>query len=68
MKKPEKAFVADLKQSIDDGYMPIKALNQFSHDWRIKARVTKKGDIRTWNNARGTGKLLNIDLVDKDGM
>lgn len=50
-----------------DQYMPIKALNQFSTDWVIKARVVKKGDIRNWKNARGEGKLINIDLVDREG-
>lgn len=48
-------------------YMPVKALNQFSTDWRIKVRVTKKSDMRKWNNARGTGELFNVDLVDVDG-
>jgi len=33
-------------------------------EWKIKARVTKKGDMRTWNNARGSGKLFNIELLD----
>ena len=50
-----------------DEHMPIKTLNMYSSDWRIKARVTKLGDIRTWNNARGSGKLLNIDLMDREG-
>jgi len=47
--------------------MPVKALNQFSSDWRIKVRVTKKYDIKKWNNARGTGELFTVDLVDADG-
>lgn len=36
-----------------DQYMPVKALNQFSTDWTIKVRVTKKGDERQWRNDRG---------------
>ena len=36
-------------------YMPIKALNQYSQDWSIKAKITKLGDIRTWKNPRGKG-------------
>ena len=47
--------------------MPIKALNQFSNDWVIKARVVKKGEIRNWKNAKGEGKLFNIDLIDREG-
>jgi replication factor A1 len=50
-----------------DMYTPVKVLNQFSTDWRIKVRVTKKYDIKKWNNARGTGELFTVDLVDADG-
>jgi len=46
---------------------PIKGLNPYQNKWTIKARVTKKGDIRTWSNARGEGKLFSADLIDKDG-
>ena len=48
-------------------YTPIKALTTLSNDWIIKARVTKKYDRRTWNNARGKGYLMNIDLIDAFG-
>lgn len=50
-----------------ENYMPIKALNQFSTDWVIKARVVKKGEVRTWKNARGEGQLVSMDLVDREG-
>ena len=30
-----------------NNYMPIKALNTFSRDWIIKARVANKGEKRT---------------------
>lgn len=49
----------------NDAFMPIKALNQFSSDWVIKARVLKKTDLRQWKNARGEGWLFNMDLVDR---
>jgi len=29
--------------------------------------VTKKYDIKKWNNARGNGELFTVDLVDADG-
>ena len=48
-------------------YMPIKALNQFLKEWVIKARVVKKAPIRDWKNQKSSGKLLNFDLVDKEG-
>ena len=48
-----------------DAYMPVKALNQFSSDWIIKIRVVKKSEVRSWANERGSGKLVNFDLIDR---
>lgn len=46
----------------------LGSLNVFSGtDWIVRARVTKKGPIRTWNNARGEGKLFGVDLFGADG-
>ena len=27
----------------------------------------KKGELRTWKNARGEGTIMSIDLVDREG-
>ena len=50
-----------------DQYMPIKALNQFSQDWRFKARVVQKPAMREYKNDRGGGKIMNLDLIDREG-
>ena len=47
-------------------YTPIKCLNLYTQDWKIKARVVKKSDLRNWKNAKGEGTILNIDLMDSD--
>ena len=66
-------FTQEASQTIENSdfhkYTPIKALttNLGANDWKIKARITKKYDLRTWKNARGTGTLLNIDLIDGYG-
>lgn len=57
----------DWRKSDADLFMPVKVLNQFSSDWRIKVRVTKKYDVKRWNNARGNGELFNVDMVDQEG-
>ena len=49
----------------ENDYVPVNCLNTFMRDWAIKVKVTKKYDIRTWNNARGSVTLLNVDLMDK---
>jgi replication factor A1 len=46
---------------------PISALNPYNNRWTIKARVTKKSDIKRWSNARGEGTLFSVDLLDEEG-
>jgi replication factor A1 len=53
--------------SIQEIYTPIRVLNQFSTDWRIKARVTKKEEPRQWRNNKGEGTLMGCELIDKEG-
>lgn len=47
--------------------IPITALNPYQGRWAIKARVTAKGELRRYNNARGDGKVFSFDLLDSDG-
>jgi len=48
-------------------YTPIDSITPYQNKWQIKARVTSKSDIRTWNNAKGSGKLFSLDLMDESG-
>jgi len=44
---------------------PISSLSPFiGTRWSIKARVIDKSTIRTWNNARGSGQLFSMTLID----
>lgn len=47
--------------------MPINNLNPYQNMWTIRARVTSKSNLRTFTNARGTGKVFSIDLLDSSG-
>ena len=42
-------------------------LKLWQNKWTIKARVTSKGDVRTWNKSTGSGKLFSMDLMDESG-
>jgi len=47
--------------------LPVIALNTFNQNWKIKVKLTKKYPVRNYQNQKGSGKILNIDLVDKEG-
>ncbi|KRX86273.1 Replication protein A 70 kDa DNA-binding subunit [Trichinella pseudospiralis] len=46
---------------------PIISLSPYQSKWCIRARVTRKTDIRNWSNKRGDGKLFSVDLMDESG-
>ncbi|XP_039971109.1 replication protein A 70 kDa DNA-binding subunit [Bactrocera neohumeralis] len=57
-----------LNQSLTAGLThPISSLSPYQNKWVIKARVTAKGPMRTWSNAKGEGKLFSMDLMDESG-
>ncbi|AET40553.1 replication factor A subunit protein RFA1 Ecym_6168 [Eremothecium cymbalariae DBVPG len=45
----------------------IEQLSPYQNMWTIKARVSFKGDIKTWHNQRGEGKLFNVNFLDTSG-
>ena len=45
---------------------PIVSLNPYQGNWTIKVRVTNKGPMRTYSNARGEGCVFNVELTDED--
>ncbi|KAG0477209.1 hypothetical protein HPP92_013612 [Vanilla planifolia] len=46
---------------------PVCSLNPYQGNWTIKVRVTNKGNLRTYKNARGEGQVFNVELTDEDG-
>ncbi|KAL0812860.1 LOW QUALITY PROTEIN: hypothetical protein Bca101_069303 [Brassica carinata] len=42
-------------------------LNPYQGSWTIKVRVTNKGVLRTYKNARGDGCVFNVELTDEEG-
>ncbi|RZC59909.1 hypothetical protein C5167_007208 [Papaver somniferum] len=46
---------------------PLVSLNPYQGNWTIKVRLTSKGNMRTYKNARGEGCVFNVELTDQDG-
>ncbi|TGZ83991.1 replication factor-a protein [Ascodesmis nigricans] len=46
---------------------PIDAISPYQNRWTIKARVTHKSDIKTWNKASSSGKLFTVNFLDESG-
>jgi replication factor A1 len=44
--------------------IPISNLNPYQGRWSIKARVASKGELRTYINSKGEGKVFSFDLID----
>lgn len=45
----------------------IKDLNPYQNKFKIKARVVKKSDIRSWSNSGGRGQVFDVTLKDSSG-
>ncbi|KAH7284321.1 hypothetical protein KP509_34G049100 [Ceratopteris richardii] len=68
--QPVTVFPNRLPISADEiasGIVPIASLNPYRGRWTVKARVTSKGEIRRFNNAKGEGKVFSFDLLDAEG-
>ena len=53
--------------AIPTSFHPIASLHPYHTRWTIKARVTAKGERRTWQNDKGNGSLFSVDLLDAHG-
>ena len=50
------------------GSIPLsKLFPTIKGNWRIKVRITKRSEVRTWHNSRGEGQLQNLEFIDKEG-
>lgn len=67
---PFRAKISSIRTSSNSRRVqPIGALNPYANSWTIKARVTSKDDVRTFNQASRSGEpgqLLNIELMDEE--
>ncbi|KAJ2757237.1 Replication factor A protein 1 [Coemansia pectinata] len=46
---------------------PISDLNPYHNKWTIRARVTQKTSIKSWNKPTSQGRLFSVNLLDDSG-
>lgn len=51
----------------DSNLMTIAMLNPIcSPEWKLKARILKKNEIKQYKNAKGEGSFFTIEIMDKN--
>ena len=64
---PQSTPAQNSKFSSDSGIHMIKDLNPYQNRWTIKVRVLSKGEIKSWSNAKGEGRLFSCVFGDESG-
>jgi len=50
-----------------DAFFPISELSAYQAKWKIRARITNKAPLRTFNRGNNQGKVFSVDLLDAGG-
>jgi replication factor A1 len=56
-----------MRKGISRRVYPLVSLNPYEGNWTIKVRVSSKGPLRLYTNARGQGNVFNVELTDEEG-
>jgi len=62
---PQGSSPSPARQLNINNVCPIDAITPFFNAWVIRARVTLKGQKRTYTNARGEGCVFSFDVADE---
>lgn len=54
---------------LPEGCFPISVLSNYTKGWKIRARVTSRGQLRSFTpkNGGAEGKVFNVDVLDCEG-
>ncbi|KAI8885412.1 hypothetical protein K501DRAFT_332007 [Backusella circina FSU 941] len=65
--QPKRIITSTVPSRIPAPFMKISELSPYVKSWTLRARVSLKTPIRTWTNARSTGRLFSVNFVDETG-
>ncbi|KAJ9538522.1 hypothetical protein OSB04_031255 [Centaurea solstitialis] len=55
------------KMTITTNVQPLATLHLYLAIWKIKVVLTSKGNMQTYQNAKGQGCFFKVELTDADG-
>ncbi|XP_053203879.1 replication protein A 70 kDa DNA-binding subunit-like [Panonychus citri] len=65
---PNQADISMSDTSIrEEAIFPINQITPYQNKWAIRGRVTNKGTLKSWNNAKGENTLFSFNLQDGSG-
>eukprot|EP01135_Chromosphaera_perkinsii_P008267 Nk52_evm9s1224 gene=Nk52_evmTU9s1224 len=64
---PSASYGGAMTPSGTTTFCSVDGINPYLNRWALKVRVTTKGDIRTWSNQNGDGKLFSFECADSSG-
>lgn len=65
VKQPVPANTAASARGPAPRTLSIELISPYQNNWTIKARVSYKGDLRTWSNSKGEGKVFSVNFLDE---
>lgn len=48
-------------------FFPIMSVNPYQNRWTIRGRITNKGTLRKYQNAKGEGVVMSFEIADNSG-
>lgn len=64
--QPYYAGQGAVQRDSNSAFTPIASLTPYVNRWKIKGRILNK-NMRTYSNAKGEGKLFNLEIADQSG-
>ena len=65
--KPVSSYNQSSSRGRNSNILAIEGLSPYTNNWKIRARVGNKSEIRKYRNKNGEGQLFNVTFLDESG-